>query len=73
MERTLGQLPLKRSAVIVRISDTEMSAKFFEFGLLPGAVVLVLTRAPLNGPLCILLGEVRMMMRKKEAELIFVE
>jgi len=73
MQRTLANQVVNKSAEIVSIENSEISAKLLEFGVIPGAMVIVLSKAPFGGPLYISLGDSLIVLRRQEAALIFVK
>lgn len=72
---TLDRLKVGDRATISELSTTELPAKFFEMGLLPGCIIEVRHKAPFNGPIGLhLLGSNSLVaIRKSEASHIFVE
>ncbi|GHE32623.1 FeoA family protein [Sphingobacterium griseoflavum] len=72
---TLDILKVGDVAKISELNATELPAKFFEMGLLPGCTIEVRHKAPFNGPIGLhLLGSNSLVaIRKSEAAHIFVE
>ncbi len=68
---TLADLPAGRCAVIgTMISGSPALTRLRELGLVPGATVTVIRRAPLGDPLEIAVRGSRLAMRNQEAALI---
>lgn len=60
---------------IIGLDNTLLPAKFYELGFIPGTIVEIQHKAPVNGPICVrILGiDSLIVVRKSEAQLIFVE
>ncbi len=71
--KTLAQLKPGESGVIKDFSDDEYSSKFLEMGILPGTAVKILYTAPFGDPICVLVGDASLSMRKREASKISLQ
>ena len=69
---TIDRLPPRTAAVVVSCSGPA-SFRLHELGLLPGAHVRVLRRAPLRDPLQIEVGHSLLALRVREAKSVQVE
>lgn len=71
---TINELPIEAQATILRVSATgEIRQRLMAMGLITGAVIQLVRRAPLGDPLQILCRGVRVSLRKSEAELVIVK
>ncbi len=70
----LGQLEIGRRAVVARVSDRnpEKLRYLVTLGLLPGAKVAVVERAPFRGPLTVRVGRRRRVVDAELAKLVLV-
>ena len=73
MEVKLSNFKVQKNGIIKRVVENHLSAKLFEFGILPGAHFSVLNRAPFNGPIFIMIDNNRIALRRNEADFIIVE
>lgn len=69
----LTEYTLNKPGVIKEILENAVSAKLFEFGILPGTSFSIVTKASFNGPIFIQVGTSRIALRKEEALAILVE
>ncbi|MFH1746470.1 MAG: ferrous iron transport protein A [Planctomycetota bacterium] len=70
---SLAQVPLEQVVRVVGIRPGgQMGYRLMEMGLIEGAHVQVLRRAPLGDPLHVRLGDYELSLRSNEAELIDV-
>jgi len=70
----LRQMSLKQKGVIVAVNARgEMGRRIRDMGLIPGAVLTVIRRAPLNDPVALRLTDFTLMLRNNEADYITVE
>ncbi|MCI0920023.1 FeoA family protein [Sphingobacterium rhinopitheci] len=55
MQNKISLNKLKRGdiATIISFEDSNLPAKFFELGFMPGAKIEIKHKAPLNGPICV--------------------
>ncbi|MFQ5805607.1 MAG: ferrous iron transport protein A [Phycisphaerae bacterium] len=68
---SLAQAPLSRPVRITGIrSGGQLTYRLMEMGLIEGAQVEVLGRAPLGDPLHLRLGDYELSLRREEAELV---
>lgn len=71
--QSLADLPRNKCAVVRRIRiAAPVSYRLMEMGLVAGAAVEVLGRAPFGDPLRIRLGDYRLMIREADARLVEV-
>lgn len=61
------------TGTVKEIEESDFDNKLLEYGIVPGAVITILNRAPLNGPIYIALDSQRIAIRKKEAAHIILE
>ncbi|MBM4310070.1 MAG: ferrous iron transport protein A [Deltaproteobacteria bacterium] len=76
MKRTLclRQMKLGQSGTIASIgAQAEMGRRIRDMGLVPGAVLTVVRRAPLKDPVALRLQDFTLMLRNNEADYITVE
>lgn len=71
----LSDLKKGDKATITGFTTEEIPAKFYSIGIVPGTLIEVYRKIPLNGPICIILtnSEAMLAIRKSEAELVMVE
>jgi len=70
---SLAKLPPKARARVTRVRvDHDLSRRLMEMGLVEGAEVQVVRRAPFGDPLQIRIGDYDLSLRTGEAELIDV-
>lgn len=58
---------------IKEVLECDFDSKLMEYGIVPGASLTILNRAPFNGPIYISIGSQRIAIRKKEASYIILE
>lgn len=64
----LSELQLGETAQIASFLDDLLAIKLLEMGCLPGTVVRLVQKAPLGGPICILInGDYQLSLRVEEA------
>jgi ferrous iron transport protein A len=73
MQKTLANQEVNKTVEIVSIENSEISAKLLEFGVIPGMVIVIRSRAPFGGPLYVSLGDSLIALRRQEAALILVK
>lgn len=70
---SLARAPLARSLRVIGIrSNASMSYRLMEMGLIEGAQVEILRRAPLGDPLHVRLGDYELSLRACDANLVDV-
>lgn len=69
----LGNLPVGRSARVVRFNIREGSRRFLELGLVPGERVTTVRVAPLGDPLEFAVMGSRIAIRRRDAASILVQ
>ena len=69
----LSDCKTKTEAVILEILESKFDNKLLEYGIVPGAKLSVISKAPFNGPIYIAIESQRIAIRKKEATHIIVE
>ena len=70
---SLARVPLDKVVQITGVRlDSPVSCRLMEMGLIEGAHVQVLRRAPLGDPLHVRLGDYELSLRSSEAELVEV-
>lgn len=74
-EKSISQLRKGETATIIGYMEGEIPLKIYEMGLLPGVILTVKQRLPLNGPVCLQLNgnPNGVALRKVEADLILTE
>jgi len=72
---SLDKLKKGERAKIISYSSSEIPAKFFEIGFLPGIDIEIKHIAPFNGPICVNIVQNNSLiaLRKSEAKYIIVE
>lgn len=73
MKKALTDIKVNHKVVIQSITDNPLISKMFEFGLVPGSSVIVLSKAPFKGPISVLVDDSRIALRQAEAKFILVE
>jgi len=74
MEFSLRQLGVNQKAVIKTVTASgEMGRRIRDMGLVPGAQVMVVGRAPLEDPVALRLKGFTLSLRNNEADFITVE
>ena len=68
----LTELKKNQSAIISDVLESDVSLKLFEFGLLPGAKIEIMNKAPFNGPIYISVNGSLISLRKAEAETVIL-
>lgn len=51
--KSLSQLKKGERAKITSFINNNLPAKFFELGIVPGAIIEIKHKAPLHGPICV--------------------
>lgn len=69
----LSDLRENQAGIIKEILETKISEKLLEFGVHPGSSFKVLSIAPFRGPIFIQIGDLRVALRRMEANHIIVE
>lgn len=59
--------------VIKEVIESDFDSKLMEYGIIPGAVVSVLNKAPFSGPIYISIDFQRIAIRQAEASYIILE
>lgn len=73
MDTRLTDISIGQKVLIKSIDDNEIMNRLAEFGAIPGTEALLLSIAPLGGPLMILIHDSRVAVRREEAKHVFVE
>ena len=68
--RTAAQLKPGEKGTVVGFTDSEISLKLLEMGVLPGHEIKFKFAAPFNGPMCFQVRGYSLSLRVKEAEAI---
>ena len=68
----LGELPIGRSATVVRFPSSNGSRRFVEMGLIPGVEVTAIRVAPLGDPVEFAVMGSRISIRRSDADAILV-
>ena len=69
--RTVRDLHLGECGTVCCLNDPEMALKLLEMGCVPGAEVRLRSRAPLGGPVTVVVaGEYTLSLRREEAATI---
>jgi len=50
--------------------ESDFDSKLMEYGIIPGAELVVLNKAPFNGPIYVSIGSQKIAIRKDEASFI---
>lgn len=72
-QKTLTQLRKGEIARVHSFFDEEISLKLLEMGCLPQATIALLHTAPLGDPICVLVGDYMLALRRRDAENVLVE
>jgi len=59
--------------VIQEVLESDFDSKLMEYGLIPGANIRVINKAPFHGPIFISIGSQKIAIRKEEASFITVK
>jgi len=68
----LGELPMGRSATVVRFPANNGGRRFVEMGLIPGVQVTAIRVAPLGDPVEVAVMGSRISIRRSDADAILV-
>jgi ferrous iron transport protein A len=71
-QQTLAELKKGESATIESISDSFVSQKLMEMGVVPGELVVLEKIAPLGDPIAISISGYTLSLRKSEAATVLV-
>ncbi len=71
--RTAAQLRHGERGTVTGFSNSEMSLKLMEMGVLPGQEIEFKFAAPFNGPRCFLVRGYQLSLRINEAEAISID
>jgi len=55
---------------ILEVLESDFDSKLMEYGIIPGAELVVLNKAPFNGPIFVSIGSQKIAIRKDEASFI---
>lgn len=69
----LSQCKIESEGVIESIVESDFDSKLMEFGIIPGAKIKVINKAPFNGPIYVSFGSQRIAIRKQEASSIILK
>lgn len=69
---TADKASLHQHLEIQELSNSDVTLKLLEMGLMPGKTITLLYKAPLGDPLAFQLGNTMIALRKKEAQQITV-
>ena len=69
---TLADIKRGESAIITTLLNTECMMKLVEMGFYENKLLTVSAKSVASDPICILLGNSKIMLRKKEAESVIV-
>lgn len=58
---------------IQEVLESDFDSKLMEYGIIPGAEIVVINKAPFNGPIYISIGQQKIAIRKEEASFITVK
>lgn len=72
-EQPLPHCPTDRLCRITRIAEGKARQRLMEMGLLPGESIKIAHRLPLGGPLTVELETGLLVLRRAEAETVWVE
>lgn len=74
-QRSLRELRPGESALICCLQDAEMALKLLEMGCVPGQRIRMRSRAPLGGPVTVVVGdeEYTLSLRQEEAATILLK
>ncbi len=68
----LSDCKIKTVSKILEVLESDFDSKLMEYGIVPGANITVLNRAPFNGPIYIAIGSQKIAIRKEEASYIML-
>lgn len=69
----LSQIDNLFSGTIIQILENAFSGNLFEFGIVPGAKLTLIRKAPFNGPVYIKVDDSLIALRRSEADSILVQ
>ena len=69
----LAEFEIDKQGEITEILDNPAASRLMEFGILPGATFKVLNKASFNGPVFVLVGSNRVVLRRTEAAAVLVK
>lgn len=72
---SLNQLKKGERAKIISFINSHLPAKFFELGIIPGAIIEIKHKAPMHGPICvsIIQNDTLIAIRNSEASIILTD
>lgn len=72
-QKPLSQLRKGETARIHAFLDEAIALKLLEMGCLPQALISLLRTAPLGDPLCVVVGDYVLALRRRDADTVLVE
>lgn len=69
---TLNEIAIGESAIITSLLNNEFTLKLVEIGFYENKMLTVEAKAISNDPICVQLGNSKIMLRKREAESVIV-
>ncbi|UKN03139.1 ferrous iron transport protein A [Paracrocinitomix mangrovi] len=69
----LSDLKKESAGIIKKVEDSEIAVKLLEFGIIPGATITVISKAPFNGPIYVQVDDNLIALRRTEADFILLE
>ena len=70
--KTLANLKIGESGIVVGFSDEILSLKLLEMGVLPGSEVILTHLAPMGDPIAVQLADYVLALRKDEAATVII-
>ena len=68
----LSQVENNKTVTVKSLEKSDFSSKLYEFGIVPGARIKILTKAVFNGPIYLEIDSYRFAIRNEEATFIEV-
>ena len=72
MNIPLSQFKERVVGKITSIESEDILLKLMEYGIMPGAMISIQNSAPFNGPLAVFVNGSKLILRKEEAQFVFV-
>ena len=71
--KTIAEMKIGESAVVHSFTESDLSLKLMEMGLLPGEGFRLEQIAPLGDPFILQLSDYQLILRKKEASTVVID
>ena len=73
VKKRLSEIEVGKTAIIKEFESGDLLLKLMEMGFIPGEAVKIDQKAPLGGPISILVSGYRLSLRLDEAKMIWAE